>query len=300
MELRHLRYFLGLAEQLHFGRAAERLGISQPPLSQQIKALENSLGVQLFERTNRRVVLTEVGRLFEAEARATLAQADRALQVARRAQRGELGELRIGTFPSGPLIPLIGRSIVNFRREFPDVQLTITEFESRKSVLAVSEGHEHIAVIRSPGAPALPSFLSVVKLLREPLVVVMRADHTLATRRGRLPMALLADQPFVFYGTSMGLTLPSQVLALCQSAGFEPRIAQFGGTNATILGLVAVGMGVAIVPEAMSRLNHPAVVTRPIADPSATTSVWVVRRHDDHSRLTQAFVELMIPEEGRS
>ena len=298
MELRHLRYFLALAEELHFGRAAEKLGISQPPLSQQIKALEDGLGVRLFERTNRRVALTGVGRLFQVEARATLAQADRAAQIARRAQRGELGELRIGLFPSAPLIPLVGRSILAFRRKFPDVQLSITEIESRQQVQAVAEGRAQIAMIRSGPAPALPSFLWAAELLAEPLVVVMRANHPLARRRGRLAMAALAEEPFVFYGTGMGQTLPNQVLALCRAAGFEPRIAQFGGANATILGLVAVGMGIAIVPEAMSRLNHAAVVARRIADARATTAVFILRRRDDRSALTQAFMDLILPVPG--
>lgn len=292
MELRHLRYFVALAEELHFGRAAERLGISQPPLSQQLKALEEELGVRLLERTRRRVALTQTGRMFLTEARATLMQAERAAQVARRAERGELGELRIGMFPSAPLIPLIGRTVLAFRRRYPDVQLTLSEFESRRQVQAVSEGREAIAIIRGDRSPALPAPLVATELLREALVVVMRADHALAKQRRKLTIAALEDEPFVFYGSGMGTTLPTQVLALCRAAGFEPRISQFAGANATVLGLVAVGMGIAIVPEAMSRLSHAAVVARRIADPAATTSVWIVRRRDDQSPLSQAFIDL--------
>lgn len=132
---------------------------SQSPLSQQIKALEDSLGMRLFDRTNRRVALTGVGKLFLTEARATLVQADRVAQIARRAQRGKLGELRIGLFPSAPLIPLVGRAILAFRRKFPDVQLSITEIESRQQIQAVTEGRAQIAMVRSGPAPVLPSFL---------------------------------------------------------------------------------------------------------------------------------------------
>jgi DNA-binding transcriptional LysR family regulator len=292
MELRHLRYFVTLADELHFGRAAVRLGISQPPLSQQIKALEDGLGARLFERTNRRVALTQAGRMFLGEARATLAQADRAAQVARRAQRGELGELRIGMFPSAPLIPIIGRSILAFRRGYPDVQLTLSEFESRQQMQALAEGREHIAIVRGAASPTVPTELLASELLRERLVVVMPADHALARRPGKLAMAALANEAFVFYGSRMGTTLPTQVLGLCRAAGFEPRISQVASANATILGLVAVGLGIAIVPEAMSLLRHDAVVTRAIAAPDAMTSVWILRRRAERSPLIDAFIGL--------
>ncbi len=292
MELRHLRSFVTLADELHFGRAALRLGISQPPLSQQIKALEAELEARLFERTSRRVALTQAGRMFLSEARATLAQAERAAQVARRAQRGELGELRIGMFPSAPLIPLVGRSILAFRRGYPDVQLSLNEFESRQQVQALAEGREQIAIIRAAATPVLPAELAATELLRERLVVVMRADHKLARRRGRLPMAALADEAFVFYGPRMGPALPTQVLVLCRAAGFEPRVSQIASANATILGLVAVGLGLAVVPEAMSRLRHDAVVTRAIAEPAAITAVWIVRHRHNTTPLTAAFFDL--------
>jgi DNA-binding transcriptional LysR family regulator len=291
MELRHLRYFVTLADELHFGRAAARLGISQPPLSQQIKALEDSLAARLFVRTNRRVELTEAGRLFLIEAQATLAQAERARQVASRAQRGELGELRIGMFPSAPLTVPVGQAILAFRRRFPDVQLVLSEFESGRQIQALVERRQHIAIIRSPITPAPPPELVAAELFREPLVVAMSAGHPLAAHKGRIPIAALANEPFVFYGPSMGATLPTQVLALCQAAGFEPRISQLADANATIIGLVAVGLGIAVVPAAMCQLRHEMVVSRELDAPAATTPVWIVR-HRDHSPLTRAFIEL--------
>lgn len=300
MELRHLRYFVTLADELHFGRAALRLGISQPPLSQQIKALEEELGAQLLERTNRRVALTQAGRMFLHEARTALAQAERAVQVARRVQRGELGELRIGMFPSAPLIPIVGRSILALRRGYPDVQLTLNEFESGQQIQALTEGREHIAIIRGATVPTLPVEILATELLREPLVVVMRADHPLARRRGKVAMASLSEEPFVFYGSRMGSALPSQVLALCQAAGFQPRISQIANANSTILALVAVGMGIAIIPEAMSRLRHGSVVTRAIMDPTPITSVWILRRRDDRMPLIRAFIDLATMRETRT
>jgi DNA-binding transcriptional LysR family regulator len=293
MELRHLRYFVVVAEELHFGRAAARLGISQPPLSQQIKALEIELAAQLLERSTRRVELTQAGRMFLAEARATLDQADRAAQVAWRAQKGEVGELGIGMFPSAPLIPVVGQSIRTFRRRFPDVQLKLDEFESRQQIKALADGREHIAITRSATAPVLPAGLLAQELLRERLVVIMRRDHPLARQRGRLAIAALRQEPFVFYGPQMGTTLPSQVMALCRDAGFEPAISQIAGANTTFVGLVAVGLGIAVVPEAMARLRHESVIVRAIAEPGAITSVWVVRRQRDGSPLVRSFVSLL-------
>lgn len=297
MELRHLRYFAVLAEELHFGRAAARLGISQPPLSQQIRALEQELGTELLVRSARRVELTPAGRMFLDEARAALVQAARAMEVARRAQRGEIGELGIGMFPSAPLIPDVSASIRAFRRRYPDVQIRLEEFESREQIQAVAEGRVQVAITRSVATPPLPPGLTASELLRERLVVIMRHDHPLADQGGEIAVAALSGAEFVFYGSRMGLALPGQILALCQAAGFTPRISQIAGANATISGLVAAGMGIAIVPEAMARLRHDAVVVRPVADAAATTRVWVVRRQQERSPLVRSFLDLILDTE---
>jgi DNA-binding transcriptional LysR family regulator len=292
MELRHIRYFVALAEELHFGRAAARLGISQPPLSQQIRILEETLSARLFNRTNRRVELTQTGLLFLAEARAILDRADRALSVATRAERGELGELRIAMFPSAPLLARVGDAILTFRRSYPDVQLILNEVESHQQTQGLLEGREQIAIIRSPIAPVLPSTMQATELLREPFLVIMRIDHTLAKRR-RIAIRELAQEPFVFYGDRMGKTLPHQVLLMCRSAGFEPRIGQLANGNATITGLVAAGLGIAVVPEAMCQLQHQAVVSRPLDGVNIMTSTWLLRRSHDTSPLVNAFCRLV-------
>jgi DNA-binding transcriptional LysR family regulator len=292
MELRHLRYFVALAEELHFGRAAARLGISQPPLSQQIKILEDMLGVRLLNRTNRRVELTQAGLFFLAEARATLTRAERAVLVATRAQRGELGELRIGMFPSAPLLARIGDAILTFRRNFPNVQLVLNEIESQQQTQGLLEGREQIAIIRSAAAPILPPELHATELIREPFRVIMRSDHKLAKRR-KILIGDLAQESFVFYGDRMGRTLPHQVLVLCRSAGFEPRIDQLANGNATITGLVAAGLGIAVVPEAMCQLRHKSVVSRPLDTANATTSIWLLRASREDSPLVSAFCKLV-------
>ncbi|MDQ8732357.1 LysR substrate-binding domain-containing protein [Bradyrhizobium sp. LHD-71] len=292
MELRHIRYFVALAEELHFGRAAARLGISQPPLSQQIKILEETLCARLLNRTNRHVELTQAGQLFLPEARAILERTERAMSVAMRAERGELGELRIAMFPSAPLLARIGDAILAFRKSYPDVQLILNEFESHQQTQGVLEGRVQIAIIRSAVAPVVPPTVRATELFREPFFVIMRLDHPLAKRR-KICIGELARESFVFYGDRMGRTLPHQVLHLCRSAGFEPRIGQLANGNATITGLVAAGLGIAVVPEAMCQLQHKVIVSRPLDAADATTSTWLLRRGHDNSPLVNAFCRLV-------
>lgn len=174
MELRHLRYFIAVAEELHFGRAAQALGISQPPLSQQIQTLEQELGTRLFDRTNRRVDLSESGRLFLDEARLVLAQVDKATDVARRAQLGEIGELKIGFTSSAPFTSSIPQAIFAFRQAYPDVHLTLTEITSQEVAAGLEDKTIQVGIMRPL---ALPDSLVVFELLNEPLVAIMRADH---------------------------------------------------------------------------------------------------------------------------
>lgn len=279
MELRHLRYFVAVAEELHFRKAAERLNISQPPLSQQIALLEQEVGAQLLERTNRRVMLTPAGRLFLREARATLERADRATTVARRYQAGEIGELRLSFFPSALLIGSVSRAVLNFSRAYPDVSLTLTERESQEQVVALAGDGADVAIIRSYGPPLIPRHLASRLILDEPLVVVMRADHHLS-QQPSLDVEWLRDEPIISYGDKMGATLPRIVRDICRNAGFEPAISQFANANTTMIGLVAVGLGVAIIPEAQARLLPAGVVAKALPGhaPKVTVSlVWQER-----------------------
>ena len=293
MDLRHLRYFIAVAEELHFRRAAERLNISQPPLSQQIKLLELELGTTLFERTNRRVTLTQAGRLFLPEARAVMRHAERAGEVARKAHRGELGELRIGFFPSAPLVPEVSRAIRAFRETYPGVQLVLNEVESSEQPVALLEEREDIALVRSMASPVVPVGLMSRVLVNEPLVVALRHDHPLNRIKGSLPIQALAEEQFVFYGDRMGTTLPRLVVELCNKAGFEPRIAQLANANTTMIGLVAAGLGIAIVPNALGRLVHADVRVRALARCKATVAVAVLTRAPKPTKLVKAFLDLL-------
>ena len=294
MELRHLRYFIAVAEELHFGRAAERLGISQPPLSQQIQALEEEIGARLFERTNRRVELTDAGRLFLDESRQVLAQVDKAVLLARRAHLGELGELKIGFTSSAPFTSTIPSSIHAFRKAYPDVHLDLQEMSSRQVLKALLEESLQVGVIRPL---ALPDAVHWVELFREPLVAVLRADHPLAAgSEDGLASAALAEEPFVFFPRSYGTGLYDQVIALTRQAGFSPRIAQEASEAMTIIGLVSAGLGVSILPASFRRTRVDGVVYRTLSDPEATTAVWLVRRQNEGSPLALSFIDLVTRE----
>lgn len=291
MELRHLRYFIAVAEELHFGRAAVQLGISQPPLSQQIQALEEELGARLFERTNRRVALSEVGRLFLPEARQVLAQLDKAVDVARRAQRGEVGELKVGFTSSAPFTSTIPRAIQAFRLACPAVHLDLCELSSRGVAEAVAEGRLQVGMLRP--LEEMPAGLEALELFVEELVVVLPAGHPLAGREAGISLGELAGEAFVFFPRSFGTGLYDQLLDLARAAGFTPRIVQEASEAMTLIGLVATGLGVTVLPASFSRMRIDGVVCRTLRDAGASTAVWLVRRRGEDSPLVQRFAELL-------
>ncbi|MBK5412881.1 LysR family transcriptional regulator [Pseudomonas sp. TH34] len=292
MELRHLRYFIAVAEELHFGRAAQVLGISQPPLSQQIQALEQEIGARLFERTNRRVELSEAGRLFLQEARLVLAQVDKAADVARRAQLGELGELKIGFTSSAPFNSSIPQAIFAFRQAFPAVHLNLQEMSSTEVAESLVDESIQVGLMRPL---PLADSLSVVELMREPLVAVLNAGHPLVegSERG-LHLVQLAEEPFVFFPRTYGSGLYAQLLNLARDAGFSPHFAQEAGEAMTIIGLVAAGLGVSVLPASYQRIRIDGVVYRTLLDQEAVTAVWLVQRKGQQTPMAKAFVELLV------
>ncbi|MBU8544196.1 MULTISPECIES: LysR substrate-binding domain-containing protein [Roseomonadaceae] len=275
MDLRQLRYFVALAEELHFTRAAQRLGMAQPPLSQQIRQLEAELDTKLFERGTRHVALTEAGKVFLTEARATLAQARRAELVARRAGRGEIGELRMGLFASAPLLPAFTRAVLAFRARLPDVHLTLRESPTLEQVDALRRGELDAGFLRCPSAEHIPVDIAAVELLREPLMAMMRSDHPLAAEGGPLQLSRLAEEKLIFFSAAVGTTLHAQFLGLCRAAGFAPQITQTARENSTLIGLVAAGLGIAVMPASLAQIQVAEVTHRPLADTGATTSIWL-------------------------
>ncbi|MEG1040112.1 MAG: LysR substrate-binding domain-containing protein [Pseudomonas sp.] len=297
MELRHLRYFIAVAEELHFGRAAQNLGISQPPLSQQIQALEQELGARLFERTNRRVELSEAGRLFLEEARLVLAQVDKAADVARRAQLGELGEMKIGFTSSAPFNFSIPKAIYAFRQRFAAVHLNLKEMSSQAVADALLDESIEVGLMRPL---ALPDSLVATELFREPLVAVINAAHPLAegSEQG-VHMAALANEPFVFFPRSYGSGLYAQLLSLARHAGFSPHFAQEASEAMTIIGLVSAGLGVSVLPASFQRMRIDGVVYRTLLDDGADTAVWLVQRRESSSPMADAFAALLCAQHTR-
>jgi DNA-binding transcriptional LysR family regulator len=291
MELRHLRYFIAVAEELHFTRAAERLHIGQPPLSHAIQVLEADVGARLLERSKRWVRLTEAGKLFLADARRILALAEQAAETARRAERGEAGELRIGFTYSTPLTPLFAEVINRYRQEFPLVTLTLHEMATLRQLDAIGQRTLDLGFIRPPEM-TIPAAIRVTNLREDPLVAVLPVGHRLAAK-GAVAIAELEDLPFVMYPPDAGTGIYPQIYRLCRAAGFVPRIAQTAGEASTIIGLVAAGSGITLLPSSFDRIRMDGVCYRPIVDKEATTMLLLAQRAEESSPLIDAFVALV-------
>ncbi|MEJ7805771.1 MAG: LysR family transcriptional regulator [Telluria sp.] len=290
MELRHLRYFIAVAEELHFTRAAERLHIGQPPLSHAIQMLEADVGALLFERTKRKVRMTEAGKLFLDDARRILALSEQAGETARRAHRGEAGELRIGFTFSTPLTPLFATVINRYRRQFPAVSLTLHEMATQGQVEALQQRRLDLGFVRPPeGTNADGVTLSTLR--EDRLVVVLPRAMALA-RQKEIHMAQLKEHSFVMYPANAGTGIYPQIFRLCRAAGFAPRIGQVAGEASTIIGLVAAGCGVSVLPASFDRIRMDGVCYRQIADQGASTRLLLAHRDDERSPLVAAFVAL--------
>lgn len=263
MELRHLRYFIAVAEEGHITRAAGRLGIQQPPLSQQIRALETELDVQLFRRRPRGVELTQAGEALLTEARAVLDRAEHAASAARRAARGEAGRLGLGFTSSASFHPLVPRIIREFRAASPLVSLTLDEAGTAELVEGLRAERIDAAFIRSPIGPAAD--LTVHSLLEEEMVAALPGGHRLAARaKTRLPLAGLESESFILYRRPLGPGLYDAIIVACQRAGFSPRIGQEAPRMLATLSLVAAGLGVTLIPASMQRIGVEGVAYRPL------------------------------------
>ncbi|MFG3708663.1 LysR family transcriptional regulator [Micromonospora sp. NPDC047670] len=279
MELRHLRYFLAVAEHLHFGRAAEALGIRQPPLSQQIRALEEELGVPLFERSSRHVALTAAGEAFRDDARLSLAHAEAARLAARRVGRGDTGEVALGYVGSATLT-LLPQILRRFRDRYPDVALALRELTTTEQARALRAGNLDVGLLRPPLADADAEALRVEPVGAERLIAALPAGHPLAHRR-TLNVRDLAGQPFVLSPRELGPGLHDQILDYCRRAGFTPRVTQEAVQMQSIVALVGGGLGVSLVPASVSRLRRADVVYRPLQPATRVVHLAAARRHSD-------------------
>jgi LysR family transcriptional regulator, benzoate and cis,cis-muconate-responsive activator of ben and cat genes len=272
IELRHLRYFIAVAEELHFGRAAQRLHIAQPGLSQQIQALESQLGVSLLARTRRRVELTAAGRVFLEEGRRALVQLERAENLARRASTGDIGRLTIGGTESATWV-VLPELLREFRKRYQNVDLAIREMPSPLQLEALRNGEIDVGFVRPP-----ISTEGVVSrtVLEERLGILLPKGHALA-KRAEIPIAALRDEPLVIHPARPSGWADFMV-AICRNAGFEPRIAQEASETATAVSFVAAGLGSTIVPVSLKGLVRPGVVYRPVSNPAPRAQLLLVYR----------------------
>ncbi len=282
IELRHLRYFVAVADELHFGRAARRLHIAQPPLSQQIRRLEDLLGHQLLVRTSRAVKLTSSGEALLERARRTLDRMQEDLEHVRRVGRGETGYLRVGFIGSGMLtcLPALLRE---YRKKYPKVELRLQEFYTSNLIKAIADGLVDVGFLRD-GGPS-PD-LQVEPLLHEKFVAVLPNRHPLA-RRGKIKIIDLRNEPFVFFPRSAGETAWERTVKLCEREGFRPQIVQEAPHWVTILSLVGAGIGVTVAPECMRTIAPSTVCCRPISGDGASFIELAYRRDENNPVATE-------------
>jgi DNA-binding transcriptional LysR family regulator len=291
VKLRQLEYFVMVAEEGGFNRAAQRLHVAQPSLSVQIKSLEEEVGAQLLERDKHHVFLTQAGKRFLQHARSILSLAETAKVEARCAEAGELGELNVGYSASAMFSDVLPAAIRKFRQQFPYVVLTLHDIPSLEQLHGLLERTLDLGILRKPEV-RVPAGIEIREWYRAPLVVALQQDHPLA-RRPSLSLSQLKAEPFVTYPREAGTGLYWQILDICAHAGFRPRVAREVLEPSTIVGLVAAGVGVAIVPDGIQCIQLNGAVFRPLSDITAYSAVYLARRQDDPNTHLRAFREIL-------
>ena len=285
MELRQLRHYVVLAEELHFRRAAARLHISQPPLSKQIAALEQELGCQLLERTRRRVALTPAGEAFLRDTRAVLAELDVAVSTARALDAGLAGVLRIG-FVGSALLSIVPAAVHAFSDGRPNVEVELSERSTVDALRLLRSGTIDVALVRPPMEP--DAALRTELVLRERTIAAVPAGHPLARLR-RIPLRRLASEPLVLFPRVQAPGFHDLLIGELAATGSSPRVAQYAPEMTTIVGLVAAGIGVSPVPASVAHLGLDGVAYRPLAGAPDAELIAVTRAHED-APLVGAFV----------
>jgi DNA-binding transcriptional LysR family regulator len=288
LELRHLRYFVTLAEELHFGRAAEKLHIAQPPLSQQIRHLETELGFELFHRTKRRVQLTEAGQVFLVEAQQILKQLEQAILLGRQTSRGELGQLVVG-FISSAAYNILPNILQSFHTRVPQVRLDLHELTTKEQLQQLREGTIDVGFLRPP---IEGDIFCCDEVFAESLIVALPQSHPQANQP-EITLASLAGEPFILFPRFLAPGLYDLIISLCQQAGFSPSVTQEAIQMQTIVSLVAGGMGVAIVPESLQNLQRTGVVYRTVQEATPKVTIVMIWRKMELSPTVQRFLEIV-------
>lgn len=291
MELRHLRYFVAVAEELNFTRAAERLYIAQPPLSTQIRALEEELGVQLFERDKKRVYLTQAGRYFLDRARGILAAVQTAKDEAHSAATGDVGKLSIGFTASSILTLALPQAIRKYQSIHPSVELKMMEMASMHQLDAIHHRSLDLGVLRKPNV-GVPTGVMIEEWYSAPLVAAMPQQHVLTKGKG-IHIGELKNVPLIVYPRDAGIGLYWKVLDLCSRSGFRPTVMHEARDASTMIGLVASGFGVAIVPQGTQCVQLEGVLYSRILDKDAVSSLYLGYRDADANPHLNSFLSVL-------
>ena len=279
MKLRQLQFFIAVAEELSFSRAAIKLHVAQPSLSTQIKVLEEEVGARLFERDKRHVSLTPAGRRFQQRAISVLSMADSAKSEARSTARGQLGTIALGYTALSMFSTALPHAIRQFRRREPNVVMTLRELTSLEQLHELGERTLDVGVLRKVDVGA-PKGITIVAWYRTPLVAAIPLDHPRAAS-DLLSLNDLKNESFIMYPRGAGTGIYWQVIDLCTAAGFRPRVVREVIESSTIIGLVAAGVGIAIVPADMNCIQFSGVVYRRITDTGAYTALHLAQRGAD-------------------
>jgi DNA-binding transcriptional LysR family regulator len=289
MELRHLRYFVAVAEELHFNRAADRLHMAQPPLSQQIKQLETELGVELFHRrTKRQVQLTEAGQVLLQAAYRILAQLEQAVYETQRAGKGETGTLVIG-FTGSVVYDILPAILHQFRQHFPQVNLALQELTTTQQEVAL---HHHRIEVGFCHPPLKDNRLALEYIWQEPLVVALPETHPLASET-TLSVHALADESFILFPRHLGPGLYDQIVRFCEQANFSPKVMQEAIQMQTIIGLISAEMGIALVPASLQNLQRSGVVYKPLQTVTPQVETAIVWQIDNPSVVLREFLQVV-------
>lgn len=274
LKFRQLQYFVALAEELHFGRAAEKLNVSQPPLSQAIQQLEDELGVKLVERNSRQVSLTAAGEFFHAEARSLLERADNVIEIARQAGRGELGRLAFGFPPSLPFLPIFNATLNSFRESYPNVMIRMDETVSRDAIAGLKSGHIDMAFLRSP-LPGLPDDMYCDHIHSDRLVALVHEGHPLYNKSS-LSIQDLRGVPQIIIDPRQNTGLNIQLNALCEEAGFPISVAQYVSHTWTPISLAYARIGISIVYSSLvEKLSIENVRKIPVLSSNSRNNIYI-------------------------
>jgi DNA-binding transcriptional LysR family regulator len=285
LELRHLRYFVAVAEELHFSRAAKRLHMAQPPLSQQIRKLEQYIGHPLFTRNSRTVALTQAGEMLLERSRYLLRRLEDDLETVRRLGRGEIGTLTIG-FIGSAMLTVLPTLIGSYRRRFPKVDLRLRELTTSSLVDAIHQGAVDLGFLRDAGPT---EGLMVEQVTAERFVVALAKAHPLANRK-KLSLAELKGEPLILFARELGPMAWDKTIALCETSGFRPAIVQDAPEWLTVLRLVSSGLGFSIAPACVATIQTPGVVCRELTKCPISTNIELARRSDHLNPIMEAFL----------